>query len=549
MPYAEIAVDFPDDRARTFTYAVPDGMDIRPGALVRVPFGAQTLPGIVFSLSEASPLEATRPVIEAQAGGPLISPARLDLARWIASHYRTTLYLASTLMLPAGAVARQRTWLTLAAPAPAPPEDLRPGEQRGIRLARAQGRIRKDRLARSLGTGGKAIVDRLIRRGFFNTASEIERPARPRLQDHLALAIAPEAARAEAERLRGTRSARRGALLDWLAAGNAPGTKAGMASRFGEAAVKALLASGQARLDRVRVRRDPLRDHVVQQSFAPDPTPEQAAAISAVSQAIGKTQPGQPARKFLLFGVTGSGKTEVYLRAVQACLDSGRRAIILVPEIALTPQTLRRFASRFPGKIALQHSGLTEGQRFDQWWEINNGDYPMVLGSRSAVFAPLADLGLVVMDEEHEWTYKQSDLAPRYHARDAAERLCARTGAVLLCGSATPDLTTFRRAERGDYTLLRLPRRLVAGERQTAPPDGRPDQGRVQTVDMRAELRAGHVEVFSRPLISALRQTLSRGERAVLFINRRGTASFVQCLGCGAVRKCRRCDTTLTYHR
>jgi primosomal protein N' (replication factor Y) len=524
-------------------------MDIRPGALVRVPFGAQTLSGIVFSLSEASPLEATRPVIEAQAGGPLISPARLDLARWTASHYRTTLYLASTLMLPAGAVARQRTWLTLAEPAPAPPEDLRPGEQRGIRLARAHGRIRKDRLARSLGTGGNAIVDRLVRRGFFNTASETERPARPRLQDHLALAIAPEAARLEAERLRGTRSVRRGALLDWLAAGNAPGTKAGMARRFGEAAVKALLASGQARLERVRVRRDPLRDHVIQQSFAPDPTPEQAAAISAVSQAIEKAQPGQPARKFLLFGVTGAGKTEVYLRAVQACLNAGRRAIILVPEIALTPQTLRRFASRFPGKIALQHSGLSEGQRFDQWWEINNGDYPMVLGSRSAVFAPLEDLGLVVMDEEHEWTYKQSDLAPRYHARDAAERLCSRTGAVLLCGSATPDLTTFRMAERGDYALLRLPRRLVAGEQQAAPPGGRPDAGRVETVDMREELRAGHVEVFSRPLISALRQTISRGERAVLFINRRGTASFVQCRNCGAVRKCRRCDTTLTYHR
>lgn len=549
MSYAEIAVDFPDDRARTFTYSVPDGMDIRPGALVRVPFGAQTLPGFVFGLSHASPLEATRPVTEAQTGAPLISPERLDLARWVASHYRTTLYLAATLMLPPGAVARQRTWLTLAEPAPSPQEELPPGEQRGIRLARGQGRVRKDRLSRRLGRGGNAIVDRLIRRGFFKTSSEVERPNRPRMQDRLALAVTAEAARAEAEGLRGTRSARRGALLDWLAAGNAPETKAGAARRFGDAAVKGVLASGQARLERVQVRRDPLRDHVVQQSFAPDLTPEQAEAVSAVSEALATAGPGQSARKFLLYGVTGAGKTEVYLRAVQACLAAGRRALVLVPEISLTPQTLRRFASRFPGKIALQHSGLSEGQRFDQWWEINNGDYPIVLGSRSAVFAPLENIGLAVIDEEHEWTYKQSDLAPRYHARDAAERLCTLTGAVLLCGSATPDLSTFRRAGRGEYTLLTLPRRLVGGQQQAARPDGIPVPGRVQIVDMRAELRAGHVEVLSRPLLNALGQTLSLGERAILFINRRGTASFVQCRACGVARRCRHCDTTLTYHR
>ena len=164
-----------------------------------------------------------------------------------------------------------------------------------------------------------------------------------------------------------------------------------------------------------------------------------------------------------MYGVTGSGKTEVYLQAAEKCMELGRSVLILVPEIALTPQTLSRFSSRFPGQVALLHSGLQPGERFDQWWRVSNCDFPIVLGSRSAVFAPLNNLGLVVIDEEHEWTYKQHDPAPRYHARAVAERFCAEHGAVLVVGSATPDIETFRRTERGEVDLLRLPGRVVIG--------------------------------------------------------------------------------------
>ncbi len=521
-------------------------MAVAPGDMVRVPFGAQELQGIVFSTAAPAQVEEVRSLIERLEGGPFISPERLELARWVASYYRTTLYLSAALMLPPGGAGRVRTWLTPAPSPPPPIEVLNQAERRAWDFVAIARRVRKDRLVRRLGRAGQVIVDRMLRRGYFVAETvTTEQAAKPAFERRLALAVPREQALAEAERLRGTRSARRGELMEWLCS-NPPEANASLARKFGVAAVKAVTESGVARVKQVQVQRDPLAKFAVQQAFRPDPTPEQTGAIEAISHAIDQPQSTPP--KFLLFGVTGSGKTEVYLRAVQACLDAGKRAIVLVPEIALTPQTLRRFASRFPGKVALQHSGLSAGERYDQWWKVKSGAYPIVLGSRSAVFAPVEKLGLVVIDEEHEWTYKQADQAPRYHARDVAERLCALSGAVLVCGSATPDLTTFRRAGHGEFRLLRLPGRLAA---VGANRDGAPAAGHVRTeiVDVRDELRSGHTGVLSRPLLAAMRESLTAGGKVVLFLNRRGVASFVQCRECGAVRRCRRCDTALTYHR
>ena len=229
----------------------------------------------------------------------------------------------------------------------------------------------------------------------------------------------------------------------------------------------------------------------------------------------------------------------------------------MVPEIAMTPQTLQRFASRFPGQIALQHSGLTIGQRFDQWHQIRNGRYNVIIGSRSSIFAPVQNLGLVVIDEEHEWTLKQSDRAPRYHARDVAEKLCETAEAALVLGSATPDIRTYHRAIKStpnaDITLLELPRRINQAINPTTPSfiDAPPSTGHAKShiVDMRLEIQDGHRELLSRPLLQALRQNVERGEKSILFINRRGSASFVQCLSCGTIRNCPNCQTPLTLHR
>jgi primosomal protein N' (replication factor Y) len=254
----------------------------------------------------------------------------------------------------------------------------------------------------------------------------------------------------------------------------------------------------------------------------------------------------------LLHGVTGSGKTEVYLAALERTLALGKRGIVLVPEIALTPQTVRRFAERFPGQVAVLHSGLSQGELFDQWHGIDEGRYAVVIGSRSAVFAPQPDLGLIVIDEEHEWTYKQQDQTPRYHARDAALELARLTGAVVVMGSATPDVVTYQNALWGNHRLLELkervrPLRDASGATlrvttSTALPP-------VDVVDMREELKSGNRSIFSRSLQIGLYQAIEKNEQAILFLNRRGSAGFIQCRDCGFVPQCSACAIALGYHR
>jgi primosomal protein N' (replication factor Y) len=269
----------------------------------------------------------------------------------------------------------------------------------------------------------------------------------------------------------------------------------------------------------------------------------------------------------LLHGVTGSGKTEIYLRALDVVLRQGSQAIVLVPEISLTPQTIRRFAARFPGRLATIHSHLSLGERYDTWRRVRAGDVDVVIGPRSALFAPLRRLGLIIIDEEHEGSYKQ-ERAPRYHAREAAVKLAELTGAMVILGSATPDVVSYYRAQRGEYKLLRLPKRImghrrrieeqrtryqVSGIRYQSLGEGYEetlytDLPPVRIVDMREELKAGNREIFSRALQGALHETLDKNQQAILFLNRRGAATFVMCRDCGHVLRCRRCEVPLTYH-
>jgi len=267
----------------------------------------------------------------------------------------------------------------------------------------------------------------------------------------------------------------------------------------------------------------------------------------------------------LLHGVTGSGKTEIYLRALETTLAAGQRAIVLVPEISLTAQTVRRFEARFPGRVAVLHSQLSLGQRYAVWDQVRRGDADVIIGPRSALFAPVSRLGLIVMDEAHDDSYKQSDPIPlpAYHARQVALALGRLTGATVLMGSATPDLATYYQATQGAYHLLKLPHRILSGTTHPeAPPksagglvkgcntqQAHPPLPPVHIADLRQELRAGNRSMFSRVLQEALRRTLTAGEQAILFLNRRGAATFVLCRDCGYVARCPNCDTPLTLHR
>ena len=279
-------------------------------------------------------------------------------------------------------------------------------------------------------------------------------------------------------------------------------------------------------------------------------TPDQKAVWRAIQQGMQQRETGDGSFVALLHGVTGSGKTEIYLHALEMTLAAGRRAIVLVPEISLTAQTVRRFEARFPGRVAVLHSQLSAGQRYAVWDRVRRGEADVLIGPRSALFAPISRLGLIVLDEAHGASYKQEEPIPlpAYHARDAAIALGHLTGATVLLGSATPDLVTYYRASQGTYRLLKLPQRILfraAGSRQAAVGSLPP----VRVVDLRQELIAGNRSIFSRALQEALHRTLDAGEQAILFLNRRGTATFVLCRDCGYVARCPNCGVPLTYHR
>lgn len=289
----------------------------------------------------------------------------------------------------------------------------------------------------------------------------------------------------------------------------------------------------------------------------------QEAPAAAAQRPVGKQSPVSP---FLLHGVTGSGKTEIYLRALAEIIAQGKQGIALVPEISLTPQTIRRFGARFK-RIAVIHSRLSLGERYDTWRRCRDGLVDVVIGSRSALFVPLPRLGLIAIDEEHEPTYKQES-TPHYHAREVALELARRVGATVILGSATPDIETYYRATRGEFQLLELPKRIM-GHTQTIPKqksqnpnpksslrdlgsengDARyVDLPPVEIVDLRAELKAGNRSIFSRALEREMARVLAANEQVILFLNRRGNATFVLCRDCGYVFKCQRCDNPMTFH-
>jgi primosomal protein N' (replication factor Y) len=318
------------------------------------------------------------------------------------------------------------------------------------------------------------------------------------------------------------------------------------AHAFSPAIMHALVDKGIAELIDERSERDPFADIVHPEPTRHTQTPAQRAALEALFVSAAAPRDGDAQRPFLLYGVTGSGKTLVYIELLREVVErQGRGAIVLVPEIALTPQTVARFRAEFGDVVAVLHSALSDGERYDAWQALREGRRRIAIGARSAIFAPVRDLGAIIVDEEHEASYKQSE-APRYHAREVAVVRAAAARAVCVLGSATPALESWHNAQRGKFQLLRLPERV---EGRPLPP--------VQLIDLRVERKAaadaptprGRPLVIADALIDALNDRLSRREQSILLLNRRGYATFVQCRACGYVWHCRQCNVSLTFHR
>ena len=296
------------------------------------------------------------------------------------------------------------------------------------------------------------------------------------------------------------------------------------------------------------VIRDPFADAPVTDMSDPPPlTPDQEVAVAALHKAAA----GGDSKTFLLHGITGSGKTRVYIELLREVIAQGRGAIVLVPEISLTPQTVRRFRDHFGDRIAVLHSALSDGERYDAWRQLARGEKTVAVGARSALFAPIANIGAIVVDEEHDGSYKQSE-APRYNARDLAVVRAAQTGAVCVLGSATPSLESWANVEKGKFTRIHLPKRVGTA---LLPPVELVDLRELRKAQKAAKSRAGDDgpgdagSILSPQLIQAITDRLTKSEQTILLLNRRGYASFVQCRECGDVRLCENCSISLTFHK
>ena len=537
-----MAVDAPVAHSRTFSYSIPSPLSLEPGQLVWVPFGRRVAQGVVVQLAAAPQVEVTRDILQPVEPSPLVTPLRLELARWLSRYYLCSLYDAIALFLPPGFEAQVRSRISAVPGREDLLTSLRPQSRDAVEELAGRRPLREQEFVKLLGRGGEKEVDRLVDKGLVRRQVDLPRPRIvPRYNCYL-LPVStkdPEGAWPEPP---GRFPHRQLELLRAVRSQPGPYPMSLGNKEFGRGVAEALVRKGLLALEWVREETSTVSnasENAMASSFTL--TREQADAVARIVDAVDDSS-ARP-RSFLLHGVTGSGKTEVYIQPIRRVVERGQQAIFLVPEISLTPQTLERLTSRFPGRVAVIHSRLTPRQKFDQWWRIREGDCDVVVGPRSALFAPVPSLGLVVIDEEHEWTYKQEEAQPLYHARNVALELSRLTGAVVLMGSATPDVETYHRAQRGGHRLLELPHRIRTPDSRAAP-----ELARVEICDMRRELREGNRSIFSRRLAQGLGDCVKSGQQAILFLNRRGSAPIVQCRDCGHVVNCPRCSVSMTYH-
>jgi primosomal protein N' (replication factor Y) len=543
MNYAEVAVNSPGSRS-TFCYSVPPGLNISAGQAVWVPFGSRVIQGIVFRLSDEPSVEETKEIAGIVTDFSLLSPIQMKLAQWISEHYFAPLFDALALMLPPGFERRAIACFQLT-DSQVDLSALTPEQRQILHIVKGKKKISLPELEEEIGKEkARQITDQLLERQIITKTLELEKAkVKPKTLPYIKLVAGREELEAAKARLDKSRAYKQEELLEFLTGQTQPISIGELRKRLScsLATIKALESHHLVSVETRRVRRDPL-SHI---SFTTSPPPvltsSQQAAWESVQDVIMREagQPGKPA-VFLLFGVTGSGKTEIYLRTLAQVIAAGKRGICLIPEIALTQQTVERFANRFPGHVAVLHSGLSLGEQFDEWQWIMEGNCDVVIGPRSALFAPLPNLGLIIIDEEHEWTYKQEDKSPRYHARDVAIKLAQLSDSAVILGSATPDIGSFHKAQQGEYQLVELKERIT--------PRGYSPLPEVSIVDLREELKAGNISLLSRSLLAAMKETLAQGEQIILFLNRRGTATFVRCRNCGFVFRCPRCSIALTHH-
>ena len=527
---ANFAIDKP------YSYRIPEGMGLTPGQRVQLPFGRgnKTAEGIVLAVEEGSgeELKAVEAVLDEQS---VLSDTQLRLAAFLRERYFCTFYEANRAMLPAGlwfrtqsryALTEDRSWQGKALRKPGAQTLLTQLEQLG-------GQCEEPALRAALPQEDvfDEAVSYLLRKKWITAEQSLLRRTNDKTEKIATLAVSPEEAMEYASRRPKSAAMQRSVLELMCAVGTVAVKELCYFTGASAATVRRLEKLGFLTLS----EREVLRCRQIRPVTPDGPlilNRQQSLCYDGLSRQLSAPEPGVA----LLYGVTGSGKTAVYIRLIHQCLDMGKTALLLVPEIALTPQLLGVMTGWFGSQVAVLHSSLSAGERYDQWKRVRSGDARVVVGTRSAVFAPCPHLGLVILDEEQEHSYK-SENSPRYSAREVAIWRGSKEKALVLLGSATPSIESMYRAKNGDYQLYRLTERY----------NGRP-LPKVDIVDMREELRMGNDLSLSLPLREALWQTHQEGKQTVLLLNRRGASRALVCVDCRQIPECPRCSVRLTYH-
>lgn len=527
--FVKVIVDIPAAQVnRPFDYQVPEAYQdsLQLGMRVQVPFGNRQLLGFVVGIHHTSDFKGTlKPITAVLDYESFINEELLDLSEHLAQTLHAFRINVLQAMLPAMLKVKYQNIFLIHQP-----QALSDYQVPSDWLKQSQ--LDKDQVEAQL---SRKQIKQLLDQGVLELVYQVQDQTTTKTQTLIELAMPAESIQQVIQELP-ARSQKVAQLLSYLLASGQPQWEQQAllaASQVSASSLKTALKHGYVKSQKVSVYRDPLAHLEVEQSQSRTLTEAQEAVYEQVAQALEAHQD----QTFLLEGVTGSGKTEVYLQLMAKASQMGRGAILLVPEIALTPQMVRQVKSRFQTGVAVLHSGLTNSQKYDEWRRIIRGQATIVVGARSSIFAPIRDLGLVIIDEEHETTYKQSD-TPRYHAKEVAIWRCHYHQAPLLLGSATPSLESRSRAQVGRYQHLRLPERV----------NGRPLPP-VTLVDMTKEMAQQTTDELSSVLKDKIADRLAKGQQIVLLLNRRGYASYMLCRECGQVIQCPRCDISLTYHK
>ncbi|WP_337551382.1 replication restart helicase PriA [Dysosmobacter sp.] len=523
---------------KPYSYLVPDALVAAavPGVRVMVPFGRgnKESEGLILARVQEPKLPGSKAIRQILDPEPVLDKAGIDLALWMRGRYFCTVFEAVKTILPAGLwYGLREIWSLAMAPEAARSAAVGiPGAWQVLDLLEKQGGKADIRVLRdALGDGAEKPLKAMKKAEILTCETDAKRKIADKSHRMVELAVNTEDAYALTEPKRRSAPARYEVVNFLATAGRTPAAEVSYYTGASSRTLKTMEKAGLIAFSEEEELRVPSLDDV-------EPGPEivlNEEQQRAFEEILGRVQAAKPSVT-LLHGVTGSGKTQVYLRLVQETLALGKTAMVLVPEIVLTPQMMRKFSSYFGSRVAMLHSSLKMTERYDQWKRIRRGEVDVVLGTRSALFAPLKNLGLIIMDEEQEGSY-QSENVPRYDAREVAKYLCVREKAALVFGSATPTVETAWAVEQGSYQKALLRRRY----NENALPE-------VLIADLRQEILNGNPGLISTPLRQELEKNLAAGEQSILFLNRRGSSRMLLCGECGYVPQCPRCSTAMTYH-